>query len=332
MNDLISVVVPVYKVEDYIEKCIRSLLSQTYTNFEALIVDDGSPDRSIEIAKRIVADDPRFVFFTQENKGLGPARNTALDNAKGAYIAFLDSDDYYEDDYLDVMLNEIKKDNADVCICNSRNVNLDGKQLKINYNNLSGYIHSEDYSLSRGYILNFMWDKLFKVDCFYGLRFDPLIKTYEDVPLLFRVIFNKKIVSVDKVLYNYVQRSGSITHTLPKTYIEDRFSGFIVVRDFYNKEFSEGDQRLKNIKYHFLNNFIFFCSVNIAKHSKEYLIDINRLLAKDSFGFFTFKNLLINADLPLRARLSLLLLKTSPLYYRKFVHAFLKAKKGSEVL
>src|SRR5690554_6473129 len=104
MNDLISVVVPVYKVEDHIEKCIRSLLSQTYTNFEALIVDDGSPDRSIEIAKRIVADDPRFVFFTQENKGLGPARNTALDNAKGAYIAFLDSDDYYEDDYLDVML------------------------------------------------------------------------------------------------------------------------------------------------------------------------------------------------------------------------------------
>ena len=93
-----SVIVPVYNVEKYIEKCIQSLLDQTYHKFEALIIDDGSVDRSIEIAKQLVKDDPRFLFFKKENGGLSSARNCGLDHATGDYIALLDSDHYCAND------------------------------------------------------------------------------------------------------------------------------------------------------------------------------------------------------------------------------------------
>ena len=88
MTPLVSIIIPVYKVEKYIEKCMQSLLDQTYDNFEALVVDDGSPDSSITLAKELVGNDSRFIFFEKENGGQGSARNLGLDHAKGEYIAF----------------------------------------------------------------------------------------------------------------------------------------------------------------------------------------------------------------------------------------------------
>ena len=112
MDYLISIIIPVYKVEAYIEKCMRSLLEQTYTNFEVLVVDDGSPDSSIKLAKSVVADDPRFLFFEKENGGIGTARNLGLDNAKGDFITFLDSDDSYTPDMLYIVNEELSDDTS----------------------------------------------------------------------------------------------------------------------------------------------------------------------------------------------------------------------------
>ena len=112
MSILVSVIIPVYKVEKYIERCMQSLLDQTYKSFEALIVDDGSPDISIELAKSIVGNDPRFIFLEKENGGQGTARNLGLDHAKGDYIAFLDSDDSYTPDMLEVVISELRKDSS----------------------------------------------------------------------------------------------------------------------------------------------------------------------------------------------------------------------------
>ena len=227
MKKLVSVIIPVYNVEAYIEKCVESLLDQTYTNFEALIVDDGSPDSSILLAKQKVGNDPRFRFFEKENGGQGTARNLALDNAKGDYVAFLDSDDYFDVNFLSIMVDKITNDDADVCTCDVSYVDEKGIELKVHRNDIESYINKKDYLMSHWYISNFMWDKLFKAECFNGYRFDPTVKTYEDVHLLFRIMFQKKLTSVDDILYNYVQRAGSTMRSLPATYIDDRYKIFL---------------------------------------------------------------------------------------------------------
>src|SRR5690554_3617363 len=257
MKSLVSVIIPVYKVEAYIEKCMQSLLDQTYTNFEALIVDDGSPDDSIKLAKALVGDDSRFIFFEKENGGQGTARNLALDNTKGDYIAFLDSDDYYESDYLDIMLKEIVRKDADICVCNVKNVTVNGSELSVRKNNVDLYYENRDYLMARGYISNYMWDKIFKYSCFEGFRFYPEVRTYEDVHLLFRVLYDKKITSVDSILYNYVQRPGSTVNSLPKTYIDDRYSIYVEVSNFCKGELVKKDNYESELKYFFINNFVF---------------------------------------------------------------------------
>ena len=97
---VISVIIPVYKVENYIARCLQTILEQSYKKLEIIIVDDGSPDDSIQIAKKIVGDDPRVQFIYKENGGLSDARNYGLDVATGEFIVFVDSDDYVEPNYI----------------------------------------------------------------------------------------------------------------------------------------------------------------------------------------------------------------------------------------
>lgn len=331
MSFLVSVIVPVYKVERYIEKCMQSLLEQTYKNFEALIVDDGSPDKSIELARAVVGDDPRFVFFEKENGGQGTARNLALDNAKGDYIAFLDSDDYYESDYLDIMLEEIVRKDADICVCNVKNVTVNGSELSVRKNNVDLYYENRDYLMARGYISNYMWDKIFKYSCFEGFRFDPEVRTYEDVHLLFRVLYDKKITSVDSILYNYVQRPGSTMNSLPKTYIDDRYSIYVEVSNFCKGELVKKDNYESELKYFFINNFVFLCSITVAKYSNNYTSDIVCILSKDTLGYFSFKNIFLNKSLSKKLKASLFLLKINPYLYRILIKSWLK-HKGYEAI
>lgn len=332
MTPLVSVIIPVYKVEKYIEKCIQSLLDQTYENFEALVIDDGSPDSSIAIAKELVGDDTRFIFFEKENGGQGSARNLGLDHTKGEYIAFLDSDDYYNNEYLSVMLKEIIADNADVCICNIRNVTKNGEELSVRKNNLHLYIENKDYLMAHGFISNFMWDKLFDASCFECFRFDSSIRTYEDVHLLFRVLYGKKITSTDELLYNYVQRPDSTVHSLSKTYIEDRYKGYLKAREFYEARLAHEKLSDDYIKSFFLNNFVFFCSVNIVKYSDNYLNDIRILISKDSIGLLSTRNIILNNFISKKARISLLLLKTNPTLYKHFIKNSLKLRRIKEIL
>lgn len=332
MTPLVSIIIPVYKVEKYIEKCMQSLLDQTYDNFEALVVDDGSPDSSITLAKELVGNDSRFIFFEKENGGQGSARNLGLDHAKGEYIAFLDSDDYYEDEYLSVMIKKIVIDNSDICVCNVRNVDTSGLQLSLRKNNVSLYYENKDYLMANGYVSNYMWDKLFKASCFEKFRFDSLIRTYEDVHLLFRVLYDRKVTSTNEFLYNYVQRPGSTVHSLSKTYIEDRYKGYLKAKEFYGTRLAHEKISDDYIEYFFLNNFIFFCSVNIAKHSEQYLTDIRILKSMDSASIFSTKNIISNKSISKKVRISLLLLRVNPTVYKYFIKNSLKLRKIKEVL
>ncbi|HEF8786834.1 TPA: glycosyltransferase family 2 protein, partial [Providencia alcalifaciens] len=139
-NPEISVIIPVYNVENYIEKCITSVKLQSFTDFECIIIDDGSPDNSIDIAKNLIHDDTRFLIYSKKNAGLGPARNTGLDYANGKYIVFIDSDDYIEKDYLLDLITKIKLEDADICTCDVKLVDGNGNKIKEVKNNPNEYI------------------------------------------------------------------------------------------------------------------------------------------------------------------------------------------------
>ena len=118
MKELISIIVPIYKVEKYIAKCIESLIEQTYSTYEIILVNDGSTDNSLEICNSFKKRDKRIKVYTKENGGLSDARNYGLKKAVGSYICFIDSDDWVDNDFIEVLYNLLKKNKCDISICN----------------------------------------------------------------------------------------------------------------------------------------------------------------------------------------------------------------------
>ena len=119
MNNLVSVIVPIYNVEDYLLTCIKSILNQTYTNIEVILVNDGSTDKSLDICKKIIRNDSRVRLISKKNGGLSEARNFGIDEALGEYYLFVDSDDYIKEDMIEKMVIAMNKErNIDLVICN----------------------------------------------------------------------------------------------------------------------------------------------------------------------------------------------------------------------
>lgn len=223
-NFLISVIVPVYNVETYLEKCITSIVKQTYCNLEIILVDDGSQDRCGEICDIWASKDKRIRVIHQENRGLSAARNVGIENSAGEYICFIDSDDYVEPEMLEQLLIAIKKKNAEIAVCNftyeyeQRYLDNGGTTYKA-----EDYQIKEDMLLSGREILILMdhgkytfcevaWNKLYRKALFSQLRY-PLGKIHEDEFVFHRLIYPcSQIVCIPYVGYHYLQRSSSIIH------------------------------------------------------------------------------------------------------------------------
>ena len=121
-NPLISVVVPIYKVEEYLQRCVDSIINQTYKNLEIILVDDGSPDSCPKMCDNFAKQDKRIKVIHKINAGVSEARNTGLEYATGDYVGFIDSDDYIHPTMYEKLLNGIKKENSDICMCRFVNV------------------------------------------------------------------------------------------------------------------------------------------------------------------------------------------------------------------
>ena len=207
----VSVIVPVYNVEKYIEKCLLSIKDQTLIDFECLIINDGSKDSSIEIAKKVVCKDIRFKFFDKENGGLSDARNYGIEKASGEYLCFIDSDDYIAPDLLELTYKMGKEYDSDIVCFDMYYVNEDGSleySWGSNYKGISNYkenreiIFSNNSANNKIYKASFMKDKRF----FKGMW-------YEDMAVIPTWIASaNNMAHVYKPLYYYVQRQGSITH------------------------------------------------------------------------------------------------------------------------
>ena len=209
----ISIIIPVYNVENFLEECIESVLNQTFLNFEAILVDDGSTDSSGEICDAYAKKDFRVKVIHKENGGLSSARNAGINIAQGEYFAFLDSDDVLHSDYLSVLYGLTLKHSADLVACDF----IKGEQCFWETQNEKIDIRIGDEILLNmninDVVVTVAWNKLYHNKFFreFGISF-PEGKIYEDMSFTPQVLLHaQKMVLTNKKLYFYRQRSNSIT-------------------------------------------------------------------------------------------------------------------------
>lgn len=211
MGDKISVIVPIYKVEDYLHRCVDSIINQTYTNLEIILVDDGSPDNCPMICDEYAKKDSRIRVVHKKNGGLSDARNAGLDIATGEYIMFIDSDDFVDIEMMESMMKNMIDNNVDMVVCNIKYVYEDREVVKYNQADriLDRYEAMEEY-LKDGVVQAVAWNKLYKKSLINNMRY-KVGKTNEDEFFTYKVVDKTdKIYYNSKPFYNYIQRNSSI--------------------------------------------------------------------------------------------------------------------------
>jgi len=211
--ELISIIVPIYNVEDYLVDCLENIVNQTYKNLEIILVDDGSPDNCGNICDEYAKKDNRIKVIHKENGGLSSARNVGLDIATGEYISFIDSDDFVSKDFIEKLYNLCKKNGAEIAECNF--LKFVDKIEKSNINpKIESYssIEMQKRIYSNEYIRTIVvWNKLYKKCIYETLRF-PIGKINEDEFTTYKAFGNtsEKIVITNEVLYYYRYNENSI--------------------------------------------------------------------------------------------------------------------------
>lgn len=212
---LISVIVPIYRVERYLSKCVESILNQTYRHLEIILVDDGSPDGSGAICDEFAEKDSRIWVIHKENGGLSDARNAGIEIAKGTYLAFVDGDDWIEPDMYEAMLSLMEKYGVKIVCAGRYDENDATGELSV------GLCPQREEALPGTEVVRriFRWegldssacDKLFHRELFRDIRF-PVGQVVEDVPTIYRVaLLAGKAAMLPRPLYHYVHREQSIT-------------------------------------------------------------------------------------------------------------------------
>lgn len=213
---LISIVVPVYNVERYMERCFDAIKAQTYKNIEVIAVDDGSEDRSGSICDRYASEDERFIVVHQKNGGLSAARNTGIKRATGEYITFIDSDDSITEDYIEYLYNLIEKYEADISICaieeiteseKTRNYGANYSEKKLTPEKcLERMLGDKGFNVSA-------YAKLYKTELFDGVLY-PVGRIHEDLGTTYRPILKSTAVAYGShPNYKYYLRNGSLAHS-----------------------------------------------------------------------------------------------------------------------
>lgn len=227
-DDLVSIIIPVFNVAEYFDEAIRSVIHQTYSNLEIILVDDGSFDGSEEYCDKYAFMDPRIHVIHQKNQGLSAARNSGLDYMSGSYVAFLDSDDAYAEDYIENLHSASITENADIVVCRYafqntierlgeyENSTVEPKLAEGLYTNSQALRSLAQFSLTSA-----VWNKLYKADLWKSIRF-PIGRLHEDIDTLYRV-FNlcNSVFVLDKILYYYRKHKGTISNSYNRKHIED---------------------------------------------------------------------------------------------------------------
>lgn len=308
--ELVSVIVPIYNVEQYLNKCVKSIINQTYHQLEIILVDDGSPDRCGEICEKFSREDTRIQVLHKENGGLSDARNAGLEIATGKYVLFLDSDDYIKEDLIEKCVDAAEKNQSDMVVFDFLRIEECVEELiSLDIEKSGVYTLKEEPRLLFG--SPSAGNKLFRRDLFVktGIRF-PMGKYYEDLGTIPKLLLlANRITYLKEAFYYYIIRQGSIMTAakFEKNYA-DRTEMINGILDFYEaKKYYQ--TYYKELEYFTVLNGYFFPSREIIlldkkspiiKKFKEYIrvkfpeykknIYLKKCLSrKDKFHFFVIE-------------------------------------------
>lgn len=280
----VSIITPVYNVEACITKNINSIINQTCKDFELILIDDGSKDKSMDIAKGLLENsDVNYRIITQKNSGVSVARNRGIEEAKGKYITFLDSDDYFHEKFIELMLNKAKETDADVIFCGYSEVNSKGDILVENRTNyLDNYIDGRHAALEqlKDNITIGMRSAIYKSSLIKenDLKFDTNRKYGEDMILIVKALMHsKKVISVNKVLAYYVIWENSITQNVSLKHL-DCYNSYVDLLKYIDKNgnYKEIEKFLIEFKIPYSISHIF----SVFSRDKSFYDELFRFLNK----------------------------------------------------
>lgn len=322
-KEKISVIVAIYNVENYLSKCIESILNQTYQNLEIILIDDGSSDRSGDICDDYLRRDSRIRVIHRENRGIAYTRNEGLDVAKGDYITFVDSDDYIHPQMYELLMEKLHEQNADIAACDyceiSENDIPTVRDLQVE-NIIIDTIETRQEKKKYIYLDKYVdallvWNKIIKRELWDGIRC-PKDKIYEDETITFRTLHNaKKIVYLNEKLYYYIRRNAksSITTT---TFSEKRLFRLdaLEVRLDYYIEKKEWEYLAEAF---FVYKTDFLVILKHIENSEEYTIAILRPYLKKYRQYC--KKYLWKMQMSARKKIQYIYFALAPLtYYKRY--------------
>lgn len=292
----LTVIVAAYNVEKYIEKCLESLVNQTYKNLEILVVNDGSTDNTKKLIEKYEKEYENLKLLNKENGGLSSARNLGLQNTKTKYVTFVDGDDYLELNTYEVIMKKIEEEKADLGIFNFKKVYsqkiINSKLDKKIYNkNFLKYLFSKSAEVDI-----VVWNKIFKTDIILKNQIYFENRAYfEDTGFIFRYLyFVKKVSLAELPLYNYIQRENSITKKFNPIIIDSCENTYKIIKEFYQKN-NEYEKYKNEIEDMYLRMKIYTLN-NSLKYGGNYTFKI------------TWQEVL-KTQIPLKHKVALFLLK-----------------------
>lgn len=305
---LISVIIPVYNAEKYLEKCVRSITNQTYENLEIILVDDGSTDNCPSICDALSKEDKRIKVIHKTNGGAGSARRAGISCATGEYIGFVDSDDFIKEDMYEVLYTLLV--NNDSQIAKIGHIELQfGEQVPLTDHDEPSLIVSDQEEMILRYMHEGNWDKLYKRDLFNGLPDLPDLRYREDNLLNFFLFKNaKKMVESSQKEYFFVRHSDSITSgCINYSMIDDSLKYYDYIENFIDKD----SQIFKKYIYNRVLGDL-FCLNSIIRNNK--CRDRYKLLRTD---ILKYRNLIFKQDLhfEMKHKAGILLLIICPKIY-----------------
>lgn len=304
MDNVISIILPVYNVEQYLERCLESIIHQTYMNLEIICINDGSKDSSLKICKEYAEKDSRIRVIDQENHGLAYVRNKGIELATGDYIAFIDSDDYVDLCYIEKLYNSLIEKQADIVVANV----IYEQENKESYCLLRAQYDPEyvmnkqeamcDYLSVEGGIGNYIVNKLYVKEMFQGIHF-PENKLFEDAYTMFKILNNaNRVYMKPDVYYHYCLREDSITSSYDPAGSDnfDLLEGNISKTEYICQNFSElSDLAFHHLFISYLGVFYRVIPVYDKKKGRmrEYFNVVKGIKKKYNIKFIDKKNHLI---------------------------------------
>lgn len=264
MEDLISVIVPVYNVEKYLPECIESIINQTYKNLEIILIDDGSPDNSGKICDEYAGKDNRIKVIHKKNEGVSEARNVGMEVAKGNYLTFVDSDDWIESVYIETLLKTLMENKADYVTCGYNRV-YQNEIEKINNSGKRIVYDTKEYlmnllNVQLGY--GFCHMKLIKRDIIGNNKFDKKLVVGEDAFFNIKLCKNlKKAVVIEEALYNYRFNSNSVVRKYDANYVEKYRKSMEAMYNYIMDEYKE-EKEVKQCLYNYIAYHVLLIAVN----------------------------------------------------------------------